>query len=86
MTYVARIGVVEVARIENGVYYNRDGTDEEPEWLMAEYYQSVDRARNVAKELIHLDETGVEKSRLLAIYPAFEGDATLAWKQWCARE
>ena len=86
MIYVAHIGAVEAGRIEHGVYYNRDGTEESPDWLMPEYHLSVRKARDLATELIQLDNASAVKCGLVAIYPAFEGNATLAWKQWCARE
>jgi hypothetical protein len=85
MIYLTHIGAVEAGRIEHGVYYNRDETEECPEWLMPEYHLSVRKARDVASDLMHHDNARAVKCGLVAIYPAFEGNATLAWAQWCAR-
>ena len=83
LTYITHIAVVEANRLEGGVYYNREGTIEVPEWLMSDYHEAVRKARDVASDLIKLDPSKAKEAGLLAIQPALEGNAKLAWKQWC---
>ena len=83
--YVTDIGVVEANRIEHGLYYNREGTEEYPLWLMPSYFSAIRKARDLAMELIALDPAAAQLCGLSAIFPAFDGNSKLAWNQWLAR-
>ena len=83
--YIADIAAIEANRISHGLYYNREGTEEYPDWLMAQYQKAVASAALVAADLVQLDRENAWECGLLSLMPAFQGDGKLAWEQWRQR-
>ena len=80
--YLTDAALVEANRLKYGVYYNREGTDAHPEWLMTAYHQSISEARNLVDEVIEAEPDEERKQGLVAMKPALFGNADLAWSQW----
>jgi hypothetical protein len=80
--YLTDTALVEANRLKYGVYYNRDGTDEYPEWLMPDYQQAIRMARDLADGILQAEPDENRKHGLVAMKPALFGDADLAWSQW----
>lgn len=85
LKYLRDIAVIEANRVAYGLYYNREGTDPFPDWLMGPYMQAISVARLVALDFVALDRDAAWESGLLALMPAFESDGQLAWEQWRKR-
>jgi len=80
--YLTDVALVEANRLKFGVYGNREGTEEYPEWLMSEYRQAIMEARNLIDGIIAAEHDENRKRGLVAMRPALFGDADLAWSQW----
>ena len=80
--YLTDVALVEANRLKYGVYFNREGTQEYPEWLMLNYQQAIMAARNLVDEIIEAEHNEDRKRGLVAMKPALFGDADLAWSQW----
>lgn len=78
------VALVEANRLEHGVYFNREGTQESPEWLMADYRQAITEASKFVDEVIDSEQDEERRRFLVALKPALHGDAKLAWSQWHA--
>lgn len=76
------MALVEANRLKYGVYGNRKGTEETPEWLMADYHRAIVASRDLVDEVIASEPDDEEKRDLVAMKPALYGDAELAWSQW----
>ena len=83
--YLTHVALVEANRLKSGLYFNRQGTEEYPEWLMSDYKRAIIEARELVDVVIEgtLDETA--KRFLFAISPALFGNAELAWSQWLSK-
>ena len=53
--YLTDVACVEANRLESGVYYNREGTEEAPDWLMADYHQAITESRALADDAINME-------------------------------
>jgi hypothetical protein len=80
--YLTDVALVEANRIKRGVFANRKGTEEYPEWLMADYRQAIIEARNLVDDVLEVEHDAERKSYLIAMKPALYGNADLAWSQW----
>ncbi len=80
--YLTHTALVEANRLKYGVYYNRKGTNEYPEWLMSDYQQAIREARDLADVMLQAEPDENRKHGLVAMKPALFGDADLAWSQW----
>jgi hypothetical protein len=80
--YLTDVALVEANRLKYGVYFNRLGTEETPEWLIAEYRQAIAESREFVDEVIAAEQDEEAKRGLVAMKPALFGDAELAWSQW----
>jgi hypothetical protein len=80
--YLTDIALVELNRLKIGLYYNREGTAEYPEWLMLNYNQAIIESRNLANQVIESEHGAERKRGLIALKPALYGNAELAWSQW----
>ena len=80
--YLTDVALVEAHRIKYGLYYHRDGTEEYPQWLMADYRQALDEARILAEGVVRAEQDDQRKRGLLTVMPALEGDADQAWLDW----
>ena len=79
--YLADIGWIEANRLTYGLYYNRSGTAEYPEWLMPPYHAAVAACVDLVDEVC--DEcTDTERMEiLLQMKPAFHGNGQKCWPQ-----
>ena len=75
--------LVEANRLKFGVYYNHDGTEEFPAWLMSDYQQAIMIAQSFVDDVLEGESDLIRKKRLMAVKPALFGNAELAWSQWC---
>ena len=73
---------MEANRLKFGVYGNRKGTEEYPEWLMVDYQQAIVESRNLVNDVIEAEQDHERKRGLVAMTPALYGDGNLAWHQW----
>jgi hypothetical protein len=80
--YLTDIALVEANRLKYGVYYNREGTEAYPEWLMPDYQQAIAESRHLVDGVLEAEPDKDSQRKLLAIKPALFGDADLAWSQW----
>jgi hypothetical protein len=80
--YLTDVAMVEAIRLKAGLYFNRQGTDPHPEWLMSDYHQAIGEARVLAEDAITASHEVEKKSGLVALKPALYGDADLAWSRW----
>jgi hypothetical protein len=80
--YLTDVALVEANRLKYGVYSNRKGTEEYPEWLMSDYIQAIMEARNLIDDIIEAEHDKKRKHGLVAMRPALFGNADLAWSQW----
>jgi hypothetical protein len=80
--YLTDIALVEANRIKYGVYFNRKGTEELPEWLMPDYHQAIIAARDLVDDALYAEQDEEWKRGLIKLWPALHGDAELAWSQW----
>ncbi len=80
--YLTDVALVEANRLKYGVYYNREGTEEYPKWLMSDYQQAILHARDLIDDVIEAEQDEQRKHGLVAMRPALFGDADLAWCQW----
>ena len=80
--YLTDVALVEANRLKYGVYYNREGTKEYPEWLMSDYKQAIVESRNLVDDVIEAEHDEERKHGLIALKPALYGNADLAWSQW----
>ena len=80
--YLTDVACVEANRLKFGVYGNRKGTEEYPEWLMAEYKKAIVDSRSLVGDAIEAEQNDERKSGLVAMKPALYGDGNLAWHQW----
>lgn len=80
--YLTDVALVEARRLQNGVKGNREGTEENPEWLMADYKQAILESRNLADDVIEAEHDEERKRVLVKMKPALHGNAALAWSQW----
>jgi len=83
--YLTDIAIVEANRVAYGVYYNAEGTEPYPDWLMGPYLEAVEAAKLLALDLVALDREAAWDCGLLALMPAFDGDGKTAWQQWTIR-
>ena len=56
--YLTDVALVEANRIKYGLYCHRDGTEESPELLMADYRQALGEARLLAEEVVRVEQDG----------------------------
>jgi hypothetical protein len=82
LEYLTDVALVEANRLKHGVYWNRKGTEEYPEWLMSDYKQAIIEARGLADDAIEAEHDVERKRGLVAMMPALYGNADLAWSQW----
>ena len=80
--YLTDIALVEANRLKYGVHYNRQGTDEYPEWLMSDYQEAIREARDLVDDVLQAEPDENRKHGLVAMKSALFGDADLAWSQW----
>lgn len=80
--YLTDVAFVEANRLKFGIYGNRKGTEEYPEWLMLDYKQAILESRNLVDEVIEAEHNTERKYGLVAMRPALYGNANLAWSQW----
>jgi hypothetical protein len=80
--YLTHVALVEANRLKYGVYFNRKGADEFPEWLMADYHQAIVDARQLVEDALAMEPDEQWKLGLMKLRPALHGDADLAWSQW----
>lgn len=80
--YLIDIALVEANKLKYGLYYNREGTEEYPDWLMLGYQQAIAESRNMVDKVIEAEQNKDKKHGLVALRPALFGDADLAWSQW----
>ena len=80
--YLTDVALVEANRLKYGVYCNREGTEEYPEWLMSDYHQAIMDARDLVDSVIQAKHDESSQHGLIAVRPALFGDADLAWSQW----
>jgi hypothetical protein len=80
--YLTDVALVEANRLKYGVHYNREGTEEYPEWLMLAYQQAIMDSRNLVDDVLETENNDDRKHGLVAMKPALFGDADLAWSQW----
>ena len=80
--YLTDVALVEANRIKRGVFANRKGTEEYPEWLMADYRQAITEARNLVDDVLEVEHDAERTYYLIAMKPALYGNADLAWSQW----
>jgi hypothetical protein len=80
--YLTDVALVEANRIKYGVYFNRKGTEENPQWLMPDYHQAIIESRHLADEALASENDEEWKRGLEKLRPALQGDAELAWSQW----
>ena len=73
---------VEANRRKYGVYFNRKGADEFPEWLVADYRQTVVDAQDLVDDAMAAEPDEEWISGLMKRRPALRGDAELAWSRW----
>ncbi len=81
-TYLTDVALVEANRLSRGVYFNRDGTEKNPNWLMSDYTQAITDACNLVDDTIDSEPDKDRKYLLVAVKPALFGNADLAWSQW----
>jgi hypothetical protein len=74
--------LVEANRLKYGVYFNRNGSEEFPEWLMPDYHQAIVAARDLVDDALDAEQDEDCKRALMNLRPALHGDAGLAWSQW----
>lgn len=82
LEYLTDVALVEANRLKYGVYFNRIGTEENPEWLMPDYHQAIVESRNLADDALDAEHDEDWKRGLVKLKPALYGDAELAWLQW----
>ena len=80
--YLTDVACVEANRLKFGVYGNRKGTEEYPEWLMVDYKQAIVESRNLVDDVIEAEQDHERKHGLVAMKPALYGNGNLAWHQW----
>ena len=80
--YLADVAHVEANRLTRGLYFNREGTEETPTWLMSDYHQAIVESRNLVDDTIDAVQNEERKRELVALKPALYGNADLAWSQW----
>jgi hypothetical protein len=80
--YMTDVALVEANRLKYGVYFNRKGAEEFPEWLMADYHQAIVDARDLVDDALAAERDEEWKHGLVKLRPALDGDAELAWSQW----
>ncbi len=81
-TYLTDIALVEANRLTHGVYYNREGTEKYPNWLMSDYMQAIAEACTFVDDVIEAELDEDRKQLLVAMKPALFGNPELAWSQW----
>jgi hypothetical protein len=79
--YLTDVALVEANRLKYGVYFNRKGTEENPEWLMPDYHQAIVESRDLVENALDADHDEYGKRSLVQLKPALYGDAELAWFQ-----
>jgi len=80
--YLTDVALVEACRLKYGLYFNHEGTEEYPEWLMPDYEQAIIQSRNLVDDAIEAERDQEVKRGLIAMKPALYGNADLAWAQW----
>jgi hypothetical protein len=80
--YLTDVALVEANRLKYGVYFNREGAEEFPEWLMADYHQAIVDARDLVEDALATERDEEWKRGLMKLRPALDGDTELAWSQW----
>lgn len=80
--YLTDVALVEANRLTKGVYFNREGTEECPEWLMSDYKQAIIEARNLVDDVIDAEHDEERKRGLVAMKPALYRNVDLAWSRW----
>jgi hypothetical protein len=80
--YLIDVAFVEANRLKHGVYFNRKGTEEKPEWLMPDYHGAIIESRNLLEDAMKADADEEKKRALTTMMPALYGNAELAWSQW----
>jgi hypothetical protein len=80
--YLTDVVLVEARRLKSATHWNRDGTDQYPEWIIADYRQAMVESRNLVDVVIE-SEHDTERTRgLRALNPALYGNADLALSRW----
>jgi hypothetical protein len=82
MEYLTDVALVEANRLTYGVYTRRAVRDPYPTWLMADYHQAIIDARDLTDDAIEAEPDVERKHGLVALKPAFYGNADVAWAQW----
>jgi hypothetical protein len=80
--YLTDVALVEANRLKYGLYFNREGTDPYPDWLMNDYHQAIIEARTLVDDVLEAEDDEDRKHGLIAMRPALHGNADLAWSQW----
>jgi len=80
--YLTDAALVEANRLKSGVYWNREGTERFPDWVMSDYVQAILECRNLADDVIDAESDPERKRGLVALKPALYGNAELAWSRW----
>lgn len=80
--YMTDVALVEANRLKSGVYWNREGTERFPEWVMEDYAQAIMECRNLADDVIEAEYDPERMHGLVALKPALYGNTELAWSQW----
>lgn len=78
LEYLTDVALAEASRIRSGVYFNRPGTVETPEWLMADYRQAIVDSRNLADDALEAEPDEERKRGLVTIKPALFGSVDFA--------
>lgn len=80
--YLTDVAVVEANRLKHGLYCHREGTDAEPEWLMADFHRAITEARSLVENALASESDEERKVGLIAMKPALSGNADSAWENW----
>lgn len=80
--YLTDVALVEANRLKRGIYFNREGTEPCPEWLMLDYQQAMIEARDLVDDTLEAEHNVGRKQGLVALKPALHGNADLAWLHW----
>lgn len=80
--YLTDVALVEARRLKSGTYWNREGTEQYPEWIMADYRQAIVDSRNLVDDVLDAERNKERKRGLVALKPALYGNAERAFSNW----
>ena len=80
--YLTDVALVEANRLKYGVYGDREGTEEFPEWFIMDYNNAIIESRSLVDDVLQAEQDVGWKHMLIALKPALYGNADLAWSQW----